>query len=1296
MTLYLIFAVMVLVVSHNCNGLRNVDKFKKYVSNIDERNFNICLLQETFWCNDFADSIKHMFNGKIWCSNSNSCRQGVAILVRNSIIDRVKFIHKDDDGRFIHVTYEEDDKTINFINIYAPNNVNDRKDFFNMINDYVSDLDDVVIGGDFNTSLSALDRANVVGHKEDGAFKTLEQMLENNDLYDVWRARNDRIKQFSFKRLSNECLQQSRIDYFLITRSMSNLVQTLYYNDTSMSDHAFVILNMNVAHNVERGPGLWVFNNTFLFNEEYVAKVKDIIEDEKSCPLYDSDLLIWWDNLKYKIKRYSQIYGSRKAKERRKGFYFLQNKFDKLSNDFAEGKKIDVTLYENLRLELQEYENTICKGAILRAKAKWAVDSDCNSKYFLSLEKHKQNSNCIKELLCNDGKIVSDTDGILEEEYNFYKSLYSCVNVDYDHMESLINCNDKRVVENDAIICDEVVSEDEVRKALFEMPGNKSPGSDGLTVEFYKHFYNELKDILMNVYCTIHEKKSMSRSMKIGIISLVYKNKGDKRLLKNYRPISLLQVDYKIIARVMANRFKHILPTVVSENQSCCIVGKDIANTICNIRDIIDLVEQDKLEGYVIKIDQEKAFDRVSHDYLLATLKKFGFGENFVKWIEIFYTDICSSCKSNGFLTKYFDIKNGIRQGCPISALLYVLAAESLQNAIQKNSCIKGISIPNSKRVGLVFQHADDTTLTVGNHDSIEEVFKVFDLYSEGSGAKINIEKSEILCIGTGYLNDDHISRYGLKVCNDVIQVLGVYIGRNVKECLILNWKEKLKKIKTILNLWLQRNLTLQGRCEVINALLLSRLWYTLSVYSIPESVMKEIKRCCINFLWSNGAHLLKYRTITGNKYEGGLQFQDIHLKMLALRLKFLSRLLDPNYNVLWKDTCKYFLHNIHNMNLDVELLFMTLYEKDLKNVPFFYKEMLLAWQYVKDKSNIDLCTDLVYRQPLFLNPLIKINDQVLFWKIFIDAGIVCIKDIAYEVTTGFLPVQCIVEMIQDVEHDVNIISIKRQYYQLLLALPSEWKNLVDNYENIKCKDNCSEFQLELKGKPICINQCRTNIYYQLLNVKCFCEADCIKVWTDMFEKNFNFTCIWKFVNFKWKPPDLIELDYKIVHNRLYTNEKLCKMGKIDSAVCNVCKCETEDIRHIFYSCKMLKAFHYYLKLLFDRLFENCNSDKISTVKFEQMLFLGIQCQLKGVNIYFLNFLLSVARFCIFKRRNLLGMKNVNLELIRFFRYTLKNYTAYVHHYCCKIERKRTVFEKYFLENNNILYETDDILMFNL
>ncbi|CAC5395159.1 unnamed protein product [Mytilus coruscus] len=156
-------------------------------------------------------------------------------------------------------------------------------------------------------------------------------------------------------------------------------------------------------------------------------------------------------------------------------------------------------------------------------------------------------------------------------------------------------------------MCNDDVTEDELCKAINQLSKNKSPGSDGLTVEFYCKFYSELKYVLLKLFDAIEEEGILSRSMKCGIISLVYKKKGERNFLKNYRPMSLLQVDYKILARIMSNRLKSVLPKIISEDQTCCVIGRDISNNISNVRDIMELVERDDLED-IFKIRSSKCF----------------------------------------------------------------------------------------------------------------------------------------------------------------------------------------------------------------------------------------------------------------------------------------------------------------------------------------------------------------------------------------------------------------------------------------------------------------------------------------------------------------------------------------------------------------------------------------------------------------------------------------------------------------------------------------------------------------
>ena len=359
-------------------------------------------------------------------------------------------------------------------------------------------------------------------------------------------------------------------------------------------------------------------------------------------------------------------------------------------------------------------------------------------------------------MINDDDAIISNTTEILDEVHQFYGNLYSSVNIYDNCTDSLFNFINCSVLSEDKDMCDAIITVEELQTAITNMAKNKSPGPDGLTVEWHCKFYDCMYDILLHIFQCVKNDNIMSRSMRFGVISLIYKNKGDNRSLKNWRPISLLNVDYKILARILSARLKRVLPKIISVSQTCCVVGRDIADTIVTVRDIIDMAERDNLEGYIVRIDQEKAFDRVSHSYLISILRKFGFGDNFIQWINIFYTEIKSSVKCNGHLTKPFLIKNSVRQGCPISAMLYVLVAEPLGLAIKANPYIKGIPLPLSSNTSKVFQHADDTTLTLADTQSIHQSFNVLDMYCKRSGAKVNKEKTELLSILSGKLSDKY------------------------------------------------------------------------------------------------------------------------------------------------------------------------------------------------------------------------------------------------------------------------------------------------------------------------------------------------------------------------------------------------------------------------------------------------------------------------------------------------------------------------------------------------------------
>ena len=269
---------------------------------------------------------------------------------------------------------------------------------------------------------------------------------------------------------------------------------------------------------------------------------------------------------------------------------------------------------------------------------------------------------------------------------------------------------------------------------------NKSPWLDGLTSNFYKHFWDLFGNELADIYNYGFEHEILSVTQRRGVITLIFK-KNDRTKLKNWRPITLLTTDYKILTKALANRLKNVLPMIIHTDQTACVKGRTINDNASLLRDAIYYANETNKKLAIITVDQLKAFDRVDHGFLFKTLEKLGFGPQFIKWIKILYKQICSSVKVNGWLTAFIGLERGLRQGCPLSMPLYILTAEILALQIRANEQIQGLTLPDSKEQVKLSQCADDTTLLVANDRSINEVFKILALSEQASGAKIYVEK---------------------------------------------------------------------------------------------------------------------------------------------------------------------------------------------------------------------------------------------------------------------------------------------------------------------------------------------------------------------------------------------------------------------------------------------------------------------------------------------------------------------------------------------------------------------------
>ena len=278
-------------------------------------------------------------------------------------------------------------------------------------------------------------------------------------------------------------------------------------------------------------------------------------------------------------------------------------------------------------------------------------------------------------------------------------------------------------------------------------------------------------------------------SQRRSIILLVFK-KGDRTLLKNWRPISLLTTDYKILTKALANRLERVLSLIVHSDQTASVKGRTINNNARLLHDSIYYANECNIPLAFIKL---KAFDRVSHDFLFRSLEAFGFGSSFMRWIRVIYNSVSSSVKVNGWLTAFIDLKRDLRQGCASSMPLYVLIAETMALNIRANPNIHGLRPTGSETALKLSQFADDTTLFLTDDQSIDEAFRTFELYERASGARINRGKCKGLWSGAFSRRTDQL--HGFEWFNDYIpeKILGQFIG-NI-DCSRVNWESKIRKI---------------------------------------------------------------------------------------------------------------------------------------------------------------------------------------------------------------------------------------------------------------------------------------------------------------------------------------------------------------------------------------------------------------------------------------------------------------------------------------------------------------------
>ena len=312
-------------------------------------------------------------------------------------------------------------------------------------------------------------------------------------------------------------------------------------------------------------------------------------------------------------------------------------------------------------------------------------------------------------------------------------------------------------------------------------------------------FWPDISTPLVNALNHAYETDQLSITQKRGIIKHIPKNDAEPYFIKNWRPLTLLNCDYKIAVKAIANRLKNVLPTLINHDQTGFLKGRFIGENIRLIDSIICYARENNIPGLLLFLDFEKAFDTIEWSFIRDTLKYFGFGTGIIKWMNLFYGRPESCILNNGWASDFFGIRRGVRQGCPLSPYLFVLAAEVLAKALRKNKDIRGIHV-NEKEFKLS-QYADDTTLTLdGSKKSVLSSLRLLDDFHKASGLKLNGKKTEAFWIGTN-CGKEEITLPGRnsKWPKFKVKALGVWFSIDPEIATDLNYHEKLNNVRNIL-----------------------------------------------------------------------------------------------------------------------------------------------------------------------------------------------------------------------------------------------------------------------------------------------------------------------------------------------------------------------------------------------------------------------------------------------------------------------------------------------------------------
>jgi len=561
----------------NINGCRDAVKRFRLFDYIMMKRGSIVFLQETH--TDLNNQVQWQsdWKGQVILSHGSSVSAGVAILFGPEYKEHPVSVFELVPGRMLRVDITVLGLNFSLFNVYAPNIGSDRILFFKKLKTALSDvLQDrmVVLAGDFNCTINhTLDRNHEEPHKQ--SSEELKTVLTYHGLVDVWREAFPQTKQYTWLKVNANMISGARLDRIYVQKSVRGRFFKSCIMPTALSDHQYMSVEVSSAQSTFKH-SLWKFNSRLLQDHNFAHSFTFFWEMWRESKMLYKSLSQWWDIGKTQIKLFCQNYA---AYDRS----ILENTVKQLEQDilYTDDKADEVDIAEILERNTFLLRNLLEERAqetLVRARFTNSNNMDASTSFFFNLEKKTVNKKILCHLKLPGGGKVTDERGIMSHALSFYEDLYKAEPCD-EEMADILLKDLPQLTEEEKSRLDQPLTFAELTAAVQELSSGKVPGLDGLNAEFYKQFWSVIGKDLFSVFLECLERGTLPVSLRRAGITLLPK-KGDLGDIKNWRPVSLLGVDYKIFSKALTNRLKCCISSVIHVDQAYCIPNRSIFDNL--------------------------------------------------------------------------------------------------------------------------------------------------------------------------------------------------------------------------------------------------------------------------------------------------------------------------------------------------------------------------------------------------------------------------------------------------------------------------------------------------------------------------------------------------------------------------------------------------------------------------------------------------------------------------------------------------------------------------------------------